>query len=90
MKKPFALLGLVAMVLVPSAAFADGPGDGVVNLPMITIYGKRPARPNVIIELTRPTAAAAAGAAHESLRDDLLKASMPPALKAAEQARDAK
>ncbi len=88
MKKPLSLLALVAMVAVPSAAFADG--DGVVNVPMITIYGKRPARPNVIIELTRPTAAQAAGAAHESLRDDLLKASMPSALKAAEAARDMK
>lgn len=91
MKKPLvALIGMVAMVVVPSAAFADEPtGDGVYRLPVITIYGKRPSKPSVVIELTRPTAAAAAGAAHESLREELLKASMPPALKAADQAREA-
>lgn len=89
MKKSFAVvLGLAALVVVPSVASADEPsGDGVVQLPVITVYGKRPAKPSMTIELTRPTAAREAGAAHEGLRRSLLAASMPAALEAAERSR---
>lgn len=88
MKKSFAvLLGLAAVVVVPSIAAADEPAGPVITLPVITVYGKRPAKPSMTIELTRPTAAREAGAAHEDLRKSLLEASMPAALKAAEQSR---
>jgi len=98
MKKSFAvLLGLAAVMVVPSIASADEPSGPhvsvgseqkpVVTLPVITVYGKRPAKPSMTIELTRPTAAREAGAAHEDLRKSLLEASMPAALKAAEQSR---
>ena len=63
-----------ASSLVASSASAD------YTMPEIIVYGKRPARPNVIIELKRSTAAEAAGAAHESLRASLVEQSRPATL----------
>jgi len=63
-----------ASSFVTSSAFADE------TLKEITVYGKRPARPSVIIELKRSTAAEAAGAAHESLRASLVEQSRPATL----------
>ncbi len=69
MKKLLAGLALASILVVPSLASADTPAseDGVTYLPAITIYG-RPNRPSVVIELTRPTAARAASAAHEEMK----------------------
>lgn len=83
-----ALIGLTTSMAVPSIASADEPGgDGVYRLPVVTVYGRRPARPSVIVELTRTSAAHEAGVAHEGLRESLIRASMPPALRAVEDAR---
>jgi hypothetical protein len=49
------------------------------TLPEIVVYGHRQ-MPSVVIELTRPTAAHEAGAAHEAFRREMLEKSRPPAL----------
>jgi hypothetical protein len=49
-------------------------------LPTQTVYG-RPDKPMVQIFVKTPTAAQAAGAAHESLRQSLMAQSMPAGLK---------
>jgi len=48
---------------------------------MITIYGKRPPLPSVVVEITRPTAAREAGRAHDEMRNTWIVATEPAALK---------
>ena len=67
-----------ALVSLPSTARADD--EGVHTLPVITIYG-RPNRPSVIIELTRPTAARAASAAHEEMKAAMVAKTEPRPLR---------
>jgi hypothetical protein len=85
MKVRFLLLSLFSAtmtLLSASTAFADEPGaDSVRTLPMITIYGKRPPLPSVVVEITRPTAAHEAGRAHDEMRNAWILASEPTALK---------
>jgi hypothetical protein len=75
-----AALVMVAAPLVVVPAFADGTapktGPGVLVMPDHTIYG-RPNRPMVQIEIRPLSAAAAAGAAHETLRTSLVNKSQP-------------
>src|ERR1051325_9540707 len=75
MKKIILAFALAAASsLVTSSAFADE------TLKEIIVYGKRPARPSVIIELKRSSAAEAAGAAHELLLASLVEQSRPATL----------
>jgi hypothetical protein len=53
---------------------------GALTTPTFTVYG-RPNRPLVSIDIRTPTAADAAGAAHERLRVQTLAKSEPSALK---------
>jgi hypothetical protein len=78
-------LGMTSILLVSTAAWADAPGEGGASggvrvLPEITIYG-RVALPHVVIELPRPSAARAAGEAHDDMRERWLEASEPAALR---------
>jgi len=79
MKLLSGVLAASALVLLSAAASADET-PGVYTTPVVTIYG-RPNKPSVVIELTRPTAAAAARAAHEGMRNAWLERSVPAALK---------
>ncbi len=78
----FAIALSVAAALVVAPAFADPTAPtvpaapAVYVMPVITVPG-RPSRPTVVVVVTRPTAAAEAGAAHESLRATLLARSEP-------------
>ncbi len=82
MKKVACLLTLAAMSFWALEASADpttlGP-DGVHQMKPITIYG-RPNMPSVVIELTRPTAAQAARAAHEEMRNAMIESLRPSTL----------
>jgi hypothetical protein len=69
----------VSVVFVAAPAFAgdvDASGPGHYQSPVIVVYG-RPNRPNVQIVVKTPTAASAAGAAHEALRLSLMAKSEP-------------
>ncbi len=68
-----------ALVAAPSLADEAASAPGSVTLKTITIVG-RPNMPHVVIELSRPTAAAAARAAHDEMHARLTAASAPPAL----------
>ncbi len=69
-------------------ALADGtPPAGAAPAPSPTYTMAthdvviRVAKPAVLVDIKRPTAAAEAGAAHEGLRASLLLQSVPPAMK---------
>jgi hypothetical protein len=81
MKALAATLVLLSTLGLSLVARADPSAtvDGVTYLPVITVYG-RPNRPSVVVELTRPTAASAARAAHEAMRVRLIQASEPATL----------
>jgi hypothetical protein len=81
MKKLLVLLAVssAALVSVPSSADEASSGPGTVTLKTITVYG-RPNMPHVVIELSRPTPAAAARAAHDEMHARLTAASAPAAL----------
>ena len=77
------------LVLIAASMFAAGsamadpttpsqPGRIVVRT--VVVYG-RVDKPNVVVLLKTPTAAAGAASAHESLRAALLAASEPAALR---------
>jgi hypothetical protein len=78
---------VAAATLTALTALADPPVDpavaesapGVLHLAPRTIYG-RPNRPMVVIEVRTPSAADAAGAAHESVRASLLNRAEPAAM----------
>jgi hypothetical protein len=75
---------VAASMLAAGPAMADPPTPsrpGHVVVPTVVVYG-RVDKPNVVVLVKVPTAAAAAGAAHESLRAALLEASAPAALRA--------
>jgi hypothetical protein len=75
MKYVAAALAIASVLAaLPSTARADD--ENVHTLPVITIYG-RPNRPSVVIELTRPTAARAAAAAHEEMKAALVAKTEP-------------
>ena len=77
-----ALSALCASLLFSASASADEPTiDNVKTLPMITIYGKRPPLPSVVVEITRPTAAHEAGRAHDEMRNAWLLKTEPAAMK---------
>lgn len=78
--KKVALLFAAALGLVTTSALADDPAPVVYVTKPVTIVG-RPNKPSVVIELTRPTAAAAARAAHEELRSALVESLKPATLK---------
>jgi hypothetical protein len=81
-----AALVVLAAPLVVVPAFADGTApklpDGAVQKPGVwvmpeqTVYG-RPNRPMVQIDVRPLSAAAAAGAAHETLRTTMVNQSQP-------------
>jgi hypothetical protein len=82
-----ALAAVSLLAVVPS--WADGPeqaalvqrsAPGVLVLADRTIYG-RPNRPMVVIDVRPLSAAAAAGAAHEGLRTNLVNALEPAAMR---------
>ena len=75
MKK--ALLGLTVLAIstFASAALADGEGSFTTKVVIIT---GRPNKPSVVIELVRPTAARAAGAAHEEMRQKMIESLPQP------------
>jgi hypothetical protein len=72
-------LTAVALDAVATPAAADPTAaaphatPGRHDAPVIWIYG-RPDRPDVVVEMRTPTAAAEAGAAHAALRERLLRA----------------
>jgi len=70
MKKALLVLALVCF---STTAYADETGTMTTKT---TVIVGRPNKPSVVIELVRPTAARAAGAAHEELRAKML-ASLP-------------
>lgn len=70
--KLFASIAFATMISLPAIASADETAVTVTTLKPITIVG-RPNRPNVTIELTRPTAAHEAGAAHAAMRASLVR-----------------
>lgn len=69
-----------AVTCLAMPARADETTPATTTLPTITIVG-RPARPNITVVLTRPTAAREAGAAHEAVRKALVEASVPATLR---------
>ena len=75
MKKLLVALLAGSLVLVATAASADEPTPSIVLRP-ITIYG-RADKPHVEIILTRATAAAAAGAAHDGMHARLMAPAEP-------------
>jgi hypothetical protein len=75
-----ALLVAAALALVSTSALADDATPIVHVLKPITIVG-RPNKPSVVIELTRPTAASAARAAHEEFHNALIESLKPATLK---------
>jgi hypothetical protein len=86
MKTVLGILVASTMVLLSASAAADpttsAPAVAVVHtLNPIIIVGRRPNKPSVVIELTRPTAANAAHAAHEEMRNAWLEASVPATMK---------
>jgi hypothetical protein len=78
------LAAAAASFALASPAAADetraAAGPGYYVMPVQTVYG-RPNKPLVQIVLKTPTAAEAAGAAHESLRASLMAQSTPAGLK---------
>lgn len=81
----FALATVLPLVsLCAPTVRADPPAPFtplVHTMPTIVVYG-RPNRPNIVIVVKTPTAAAAAGAAHEALRASLLAQTEPGLLRA--------
>lgn len=73
----------IATTLSTGAALADptdADGPGVLHLSVQKVYG-RPNRPMILIDIRTPTAASAAGAAHETVRASLLDRAEPPAMR---------
>ncbi len=82
MKRALSALFATGILLTVSSAFADEPpAPSVRTLPTITIYGKRPPLPSVVVDVTRPTAAHEAGKAHDEMRNAWLLKTEPAALK---------
>ena len=81
MKRALSALFVTGILFTCSSAFADEPSDNVRTLPMITIYGKRPPLPLVVVEITRPTAAHEAGQAHDEMRNAWLLKTEPAAMR---------
>jgi hypothetical protein len=80
MKKVIFVLTLAAMWSLSGLASADGAdGPGVFTMKPIIIVG-RPNLPSVVIELTRPTAAQSARAAHEEMRNAMIEKLRPATL----------
>lgn len=72
----FAVLSLLS-----AASGADEACEpGFACLKPVTIYG-RPPKPIVVVELARPTAASAAGAAHDALRAEWMQKLEPATLR---------
>jgi len=89
MKRPilFALILALSLPIIAVPALADpagasspAPSASVYTVPTVTIYG-RPNRPQVLVVVRPPTAAAMASLAHESLRASLLAQSEPRPLR---------
>ena len=81
MKRTLAVLAAaVAMLASVSASADDLCEPGVQCLKVVTIYGRAP-KPLVVIELQRPTAASAAGQAHEAMRARWLQQLVPATLR---------
>ena len=76
MNKLLPLLFAAATLATPNAALAEDSAPGTVTIKTVTIYG-RADKPHVEIILTRPTAANAAGAAHDGLHARLMSATEP-------------
>jgi hypothetical protein len=79
-----ALAAVAALSCISSVALADPEAPSVPvtkSIPVIVIYG-RPNRPNVQIVIKTPTAAEAAGAAHDTFRAALLAQTEPGPLRA--------
>jgi hypothetical protein len=66
----------------PVVQLVRAPARGVIVVPTVTVWG-RPNRPMVQILIRTPSAADAAGAAHERLRTTALARSEPGAVKPA-------
>jgi hypothetical protein len=79
MKKAILILSLAAVPLFATTASADDETPGSFTTKTVVIVG-RPNKPSVVIELTRPTAARAAGAAHEELRQKMIESMRPVTL----------
>lgn len=77
MKKALLCLSVLALsTFAAGAALADGEGT-VTTTKTVVIVG-RPNKPSVVIELVRPTAARAAGAAHEEMRAKMIESLPQP------------
>lgn len=85
MKLSLCLSFVALSALAAAPAMADPPAPqstpGVYVAPEMTVHG-RPNKPMVAIVIRTPTAAEAAGAAHDRLRLESLGRSQPPALAA--------
>ena len=79
MRRWLALLSASVILCKAGAASADDEAcePGVYCMKGITIYGRRPPKPMVVIELVRPTAASAAREAHEAMRAEWDKKLVP-------------
>ena len=75
MKKALLVLSVLAISTFTGAALADGEGGFTTKT--VVIVG-RPNKPSVVIELVRPTAARAAGAAHEEMRQKMIESLPQP------------
>jgi hypothetical protein len=78
-----ALAAVASVSCISSVASGDpeAASVSVTKIPVIVVYG-RPNRPNVQIVIKTPTAADAAGAAHDTLHAALLAQTEPGALRA--------
>lgn len=68
--------------LTEASAHPPATGAIVVVLPVVTVYG-RPNRPQVVIEVVRPTAASMAASTHEELHREWLERLTPARLREA-------
>lgn len=85
MRKALSFAIVALAVCAPSLVMADGACEpGVICLKPYTVYGRVP-KPLVVIELTRPSAASAAGAAHADMRSDWLEKLEPSTLRPSQQ-----
>ncbi len=78
MKNVLVAVLAASLALVATTASADEPTPSIV-LKTITVYG-RADKPHVEIILTRATAAAAAGAAHDGMHARLISQAEPRAM----------
>jgi hypothetical protein len=82
MKFPLITIASLGAALVAAPAFADPPAPAApptVQVPEHT-FVVRLDKPQVLVDIKRPTAASAAGAAHDALRASMMRLYEPATL----------